>query len=335
MMTTLVAGRLLFRKLFTPHIARSERGRYPNPNVDDSPQLTTDHFFSDKQQAATLMKMRLMIVAVAVACLMQPQLASAQVDFLKGLFGGKVAPAHQAKSFQPFRGHQALSQAIVEAVSGNLAKSLTLASEAFKGGGVNDPLEHPESLTISPNVLRLSKAWAAKGVKPDEVVAVLIEVVLPSKTPGVVRPYVGQWPLNYDELYLSRPNGRVVAPESVAADLIRWAVLGASTTTVRLKALLEATTAAVPVGTCRTNRCRRWRPTSSRQKRRFIRSGVKWPKGFCSNSSSIVSELNRSGFAIIFGWPGWRRCSCVRSMCCRTSRLMAERLDRARSRHGG
>ena len=162
---------------------------------------------------------------VAACCLMQPQLASAQLEFIKGLFGGRAAPAVQPKTFRPFGGHQALSQAIVEAESGDLAKSLTLAAEAFKDGGVNDPLEHPEALAIAPNVLRLSKAWAAKGAKSEEVVAVLIEVVLPSKTPGVVRPYVGQWQLSYDELLLSRTNRRVPAPESVAAELVRWAVL--------------------------------------------------------------------------------------------------------------
>ncbi len=187
------------------------------------------------------MKTRLMIVVVAVACCwMQPQRASAQLEFLKGLFGGKTAPA-QRPAFQPFRGHQALAQAVAEAEGGDLAKSLTLAADAFKDGGVSDPLEHPENLSISPNVLRLSKAWSAKGAKPADVVAVLIEVVLPSKTPGVVRPYVGTWRLNYDEMYLSRANGRVAAPESVAAELIRWAVLAKQTEVVkeRLQAALK------------------------------------------------------------------------------------------------
>ena len=44
--------------------------------------------------------------------------------------------------------------------------------------------------------------------KSEEVVAVLIEVVLPSKTPGVVRPYVGQWQLSY-----------VGTPDSALADV--------------------------------------------------------------------------------------------------------------------
>ncbi|MFM9962148.1 MAG: DUF1583 domain-containing protein [Planctomycetaceae bacterium] len=180
------------------------------------------------------------MVAVA-CCVTQPQTASAQLEFLKGLFGGKSAPA-QRKLFQPFQGHQALQQAIVAAESGEVEQSLKLAAEAFKDGGVNDPLEHPENLSISPNVLRMSKVWAAKGAKPDEVVAVLIEVVLPSKTPGVVRPYVGQWPLNYDELYLTRSNGRVPATESVGAELIRWAVLAKQTgeVTKRLQAAIKA-----------------------------------------------------------------------------------------------
>ena len=187
------------------------------------------------------MKTRLMIVVALIGGLTLPQLASAQLDFLKGLLGGRAAPAQPARAFQPFMGHQALGQAIVEAERGDLAKSLELANEAFKNGGVNDPLEHPEILSIGPSVLRLSKVWSAKGTKPDEVVAVLIEVVLPSKTPGVVRPYVGQWRLNYDDLYLSRTNGRVVAPESVAAELIRWAVLAKQTEVVkqRLQAALK------------------------------------------------------------------------------------------------
>ena len=170
------------------------------------------------------MKTRLMILVAIVGCFAQPRLASAQLEFLKGLFGGKAAPA-QPKAFQPFRGHQALAQAVVEAESGDLAKSLTLAAEAFKDGGVNDPLEHPEAQAIAPQVLRLSKAWEAKGAKPADVVAVLIDVVLPSKTPGVVRPYAGQWPLNFDMSFMTRPNARVPAPESVGAELIRWAVL--------------------------------------------------------------------------------------------------------------
>ena len=171
------------------------------------------------------MKTRLMIVVVAVACCwMQPQSASAQLEFLKGLFGGKAAPA-QPKAFQPFRGHQALAQAVVEAESGDLAKSLTLAAEAFKDGGLSDPLEHPEAQAIAPNLMRLSKAWESKGAKPADVVAVLMDVVLPPKSPGDVRPYVGQWPLSYDTIYLSRSNGRVPTPESVGAELVRWAVL--------------------------------------------------------------------------------------------------------------
>ncbi len=164
-----------------------------------------------------------MTLIVMACCLLRPQSVSAQLEFLKGLFGGKAAPA-QAKVFQPFRGHQALAQAVVEAESGDLAKSLTLAADAFKEGGVSDPLEHPEAQAIAPQVQRLSKAWEAKGAKPADVVAVLIEVVLPSKTPGVVRPYVGQWQLSYDAIYLSRSNGRFPPPESAGAELVRWAV---------------------------------------------------------------------------------------------------------------
>lgn len=186
------------------------------------------------------MKTRLIVVAM-FGCLMWPQLAVAQFDFLKGLFGGRAAPTQQAKVFQPFSGHQALAQAVAAAESGDIAASLKLTAEAFKNGGVNDPLEHPEIPAITPSVLRLSKSWTAKGAKPEDVVAVLIEVVLPSKTPGVVRPYVGQWQLSYDDQYFIRANARAVAPDSVAAELIRWAVLAKQTDLVkqRLQAALK------------------------------------------------------------------------------------------------
>ena len=188
-----------------------------SPNVERRKPMKLNH-----------MKTRLMFV-VAIACWMSSaETASAQLDFLKGLLGGRAAPA-QTRAYQPFRGHQALIQAVVEAESGDLAKSLKLASEAFQEGGVNSPLEHPEAPAIAPNVMRLSKAWVSKGAKPEEVVAVLMEVVLPSKTPGIVRPYVGQWQLSYDTLYLSRSNGRLPAPESVASELVRWAVLAKQT----------------------------------------------------------------------------------------------------------
>ncbi len=187
------------------------------------------------------MKTRLMIV-VAVACwIAVGQTASAQLEFLKGLLGGKATPA-LAKTFQPFRGHQALGQAVTEAESGDLEKSLQLVADAFREGGVSDPLEHPEAQMIATNLMRLSKAWESNGAKPADVVAVLTDVVLPSKTPGVVRPYAGQWPLNYDMSFMTRPNARVPAPTSVGAELVRWAVLAKQTDEVkkRLQAALKA-----------------------------------------------------------------------------------------------
>ena len=182
-------------------------------------------------------KMSWTMLIVVACCFMQPQTASAQLEFLKGLLGGKAAPA-PAKTFQPFRGYQALSQAVAEAENGDLAKSLTLVSEAFKEGGVSEPLEHPEAQAIATNLMRLSKAWESKGAKPADVVAVLMDVVLPSKTPGVVRPYVGQWQLSFDAIYLSRSNGRFPPPESVGAELVRWAVLAKQTDEVKKR--LEA-----------------------------------------------------------------------------------------------
>ena len=69
------------------------------------------------------MKTRL-IFAVVIGCWMtSAESASAQLDFLKGLLGGRATPA-QTRAYQPFRGHQALIQAVVEAESGDLAKSL-------------------------------------------------------------------------------------------------------------------------------------------------------------------------------------------------------------------
>ncbi len=168
------------------------------------------------------MKMRWLAIVI-VAWLVGIESAQAQLEFLKGLFGGKAQPA--ARVQEPFRGHQALNQAVVEAEKGDVAKSLKLVAEAFQHGGVNDPLQHPEAMVISQNVLRLCRLWEAKKAEPAEVAAVLLDAVFPPKSPGTVRPYVGQWQLSYDVTFLSRTNSRFAAPESVGAELVRWSVL--------------------------------------------------------------------------------------------------------------
>ncbi len=184
-------------------------------------------------------KMALATVVATVCCLVQPQIVSAQFELLKQVFGGK--PAAAPKAYQPFRGHQQLSQAVTEAENGDVAKSLELAREAFRDGGVNDPLQHPEAQSIAPNLLRLCTAWESKGVKPAEVVAVLSELVLPTNAPGKVRPYTGQWSLNYDTGLITRTNDRIPAPESIGAELVRWSVLSGQTKEIRKRLTLPHT----------------------------------------------------------------------------------------------
>ncbi len=188
-------------------------------------------------------------LVAATCCFALPHPASAQLDFFKGLFGRK--PATPARAYQPFRGHAALNQAVTEAENGNVAKSLELATEAFRDGGVNDPLEHPEMRSIAPSVMRLSKVWETNQAKPAEVVAVLMEIVLPTQSPGKVRPYVGQWQLTYDTGYVTRTNNPIPAPESVGAELIRWSVVAKQTAAVKKR--LAETPAVKPAPADQSN----------------------------------------------------------------------------------
>ena len=158
-----------------------------------------------------------MALIVAACCWIQPPTAYAQLDFLKSLF----RPQPQ----QRFAGHQQLNDAIQQAERGELAKSLSSARDAFKSGGAKQPFDDPDSPTIAPNLVRLSRLWQEKNAPPHEVAEILRDVVLPKQIVDVVLPYATQWQGSYDVLMLSRPNARLLAMESVAAELIRWTVL--------------------------------------------------------------------------------------------------------------
>ena len=44
--------------------------------------------------------------------------------------------------------------------------------------------------------MSLSRTWEANGADPADVATVLLEIVLPTKMPGEVKPYLGQWSLS-------------------------------------------------------------------------------------------------------------------------------------------
>jgi hypothetical protein len=176
-----------------------------------------------------------MTLIAAVCCLLQPQAANAQLDFLKSLLGGRQQPQSR------FAGYQKLAEATQQAEQGDIAKSLQSAREAFKTGGAKEPFNDPDSMTIAQNLVTLSKKWAEKNAPAGDVAELLRDIVLPTKPVGEVFPYPTQWPLSYDLLLLSRPNARLPAPESVAAELVRWTVLAKQNDALRqrLKVALE------------------------------------------------------------------------------------------------
>ena len=186
------------------------------------------------------MKLRLSIVVMVFSLLMAEQTCLAQADFLRNLFGGKAPP----KAGQPFQGHAALSQALVAASNDELSQSLKLVTDAFREGGPHEPLGGAETETVATMLLQLSQAWDAKQAEPADVAAVLMDVVLPPKTSGIVRPYVGRWQLSNDGQLLSRSNARLSVPDSVGAELIRWSVMAKQTE--RLKKRLQTIVATVP-----------------------------------------------------------------------------------------
>lgn len=176
------------------------------------------------------------LALIAVALCWMPTPAMAQLDFLKSLFGERSQPQLR------FTGYGLLAQAIQQAQQGNIVKSLQSVREAFKSGGVKEPINDLDVAQIAQTLMSLSKLWAEKNAPADEVAEVLRDIVLPAKPAGEVFPYPGQWQLSYDELLLSRPNARLPAPESVAAELVRWSVLAKQADAVRerLKAGLES-----------------------------------------------------------------------------------------------
>lgn len=151
----------------------------------------------------------------AACCSMRPQAAVAQLEFLKSLWGGRQQPQSR------FAGYQPLAEATQQAEQGDIAKSLKSARDAFKEGGAKEPFNDADAPTIAQNLLRLSKLWAEKNAPAGEVAEILRDIVLPLKPAGEVFPYATQWQLSYDVLMLSRPNARLLAPESISTELVR------------------------------------------------------------------------------------------------------------------
>jgi len=171
------------------------------------------------------MKARFGFVLAIFGFLQADQTAFAQSDSSRNLLGSKAQP----NSRQSFQGHAALKRALDAALSGDIPASLKLAVEAFKDGGQSAALDHPETQAIAATLLQLSHAWESKQALPAEVATVLLDIVLPTKTPEIIRPYVGRWAVSYDVTLLSRSNSRVPVPESVGMELVRWSVLAKQT----------------------------------------------------------------------------------------------------------
>lgn len=170
---------------------------------------------------------------VAVWCWIQPTAAVAQLDFLKSLFRPQAQPR--------FSGYQQLAEATQHAERGQIRESLNSTRAAFKDGGAKAPFNDPDAPTIAQNLMRLSKVWEEKNAPPGEVAEILRDVVLPKPSDEVL-PYATQWQGSYDILMLSRPNARMAALESVAAELVRWTMLAKQADALRdrLKPRLES-----------------------------------------------------------------------------------------------
>ncbi|TXT32344.1 MAG: hypothetical protein FD138_2068, partial [Planctomycetota bacterium] len=176
------------------------------------------------------------VLIAAAWCLMLVRPAMAQLDFLKGLFGGRQQPPSR------FAGYGQLAQATQHAQQGDFAKSLQSVREAFKDGGAKEPIGDQDGVQMAQMLMSLSKLWAEKNAPPKDVAEVLSDIVLPAKPVGEVFPYPNQWQLSYDPMMLARPNARFAAPESVSAELVRWTMLAkqADALRERLKAGLES-----------------------------------------------------------------------------------------------
>ncbi|MBS0202237.1 MAG: DUF1583 domain-containing protein [Planctomycetes bacterium] len=166
------------------------------------------------------MKLRLSIVVMILSLLCANRVCIAQAEFLRNLFGGR-APVRAGQSFQ---GHADLNQAVAAAANHELAKSLKLIAAAFQNGGPSEPLGGPENESVATQLLQVSQQWDSQQADPADIAAVLLDVVLPSKSPGIVRPYTSRWQLSSDGQMLFRSNARLPVPNSIGAELVRWSV---------------------------------------------------------------------------------------------------------------
>ncbi len=171
---------------------------------------------------------RWLVVVVFLAGVAAVNRCDAQLDFLRNVFGGR--PAAQQ---QPFAGFAVLNLALQEAQKGNIPESLKLAKDAFMGDGARNAANDPNATAISANLWQLCKIWKEKNAPAVDVAETLREIVLPSKFPTEVFPHTTHWQITYDPQLLLRPNAKVPAPKSVAAEMIYWSVASKQTTAVR------------------------------------------------------------------------------------------------------
>ncbi len=188
-------------------------------------------FFENETQQ---MRTRVIRVFAILGLLLVERTSFAQFEVLNNLFGARAA----AKPMQPFRGFQALNDAVTAAENGDEAQSLTMLAAAFKDGGVVDPFESPEAPNISSSLLRLSRVWESKHVDPKKVTTALLNVVFPEKGPGGVKPYIGEWAVSENLMLANRPNSRVTVPESAGAELVRWSILSKETGELKKRLLV-------------------------------------------------------------------------------------------------